>query len=82
MDGTEFRVGDRVLVKPDEGWLQPTRRLAGEGRPATVVNVSVATFTRGAIKVEFDVKRKGAKPHTLFAYPQELTALRAAPPTP
>lgn len=65
--------GERVVLKPDNSWLQPFRRFSEEGREATVTRAGPLQ-----VRVEFDVKRKGAKPHHGFFYPKDLLP---APPT-
>ncbi len=59
---TGFQIGDRVRLKPEtaEGWLLPLRRFAKEGRIATVKSLP-GEWSR-YYWIEFDVKRKGARP--------------------
>ena len=61
-----FHIGTRVILKPEdaEGWHQPWRSMAKEGRIGTVTQHTANRFD--AIKVEFDVKRKGAKKRALW----------------
>jgi len=61
-----LRRGDRVRIDPAtaDSWLQPLRQFALEGRLGTVVSSQVMGFGGWTYSpvVEFDVKRKGAKP--------------------
>lgn len=59
--------GDRVVLKPDPSWKQPFRRFAEEGRRATVIRLGGLMA-----RLEFDVKRSGAKPHYGFFHPKDL----------
>lgn len=66
-------VGDRVALKPSEGWNQPYRDMSKEGRLATVAVVrDRAKWKWDNIKIVFDVKRKGAKPREMWLEARDL----------
>lgn len=71
----EFKTGDRVRLKPNGlGWLQPFQRFADEGRPGTLTVTQRAGW-RGmekAMFLEFDVKRKGAKPQRMEVIDRDI----------
>ena len=65
----EILEGMRVRLKAEraEGYLQPYRKFAQEGREGTVTNVLVIH-----IRVEFATKRKGAKAIVDFVQPSRF----------
>jgi len=78
-EGVEFVVGARVVLRQPSGWNQPFRSMAEEGRPATIIMVSENRRWDG-IRIDFDVKRKGAKPRTLWVEARDLLAYRLETP--
>ena len=61
---SEVKVGDRVRVKPElaNSLIQPERRLVETQRLATVVRAPFEERPHPEWLIEFDVKRKGARP--------------------
>lgn len=59
-----FTIGSRVRLKPEKAatWCQPLHRFAQDGRAATVTDIGRHEPIVGLLQVQFDVKRKGAKP--------------------
>jgi hypothetical protein len=69
---TDFSIGDRVKLADPENWKQPYRKLGNDGRLATVTSIVESNF-RDPIKIEFDVKRKGATHHTIWLKARDIT---------
>lgn len=69
-----FKMGDKVVLRDPESFLQPFRRLGHEGREAMVLTHSVGGIS---IKIAFDVKRSGAIPQVLWVHPNDI---KLAPP--
>lgn len=55
-------IGDKVRIKPNDSWLQPMRKLAAEGRLATITFLPNKERGLRYYRVVFDAKRKGSKP--------------------
>lgn len=72
IDESVFQVGDRVKIKPWDNWVQPFRKFGEEGRMATVVHVWTGRHGDDRYRIEFDVKRRGARPHVLLGGDRDL----------
>jgi hypothetical protein len=68
----QFKVGDRVRLLSPRSRGSPFGKFSKEGRRATIVSISVdysrSNHQRQMIRIQFDVKRKGATPHCLNIY--------------
>jgi len=59
----DVQVGARVRLLPADSWINPLRKFAAEQRPATIKSLPAPKHGRRYYWLEFDVKRRGARPY-------------------
>lgn len=78
---SEWKIGDRVLVKPRRFWPRAERMLAKSKRAATIIGVIPPGGLEPAwFRVAFDALRHGAKTHRVVVTGSEISPL-PSPPT-
>ena len=73
----ELKVGDRVKLIPNWSFLQPARKLALDGRLATILFVPNPDRGLYHYRIKFDVKRKNATPVLFNANANELELVQS-----
>jgi len=72
---SDWKIGDKVCIKPSASWLYYFKKLADTQRVGEVENVFIPHGADSpTVRVRFDAKRKGFKAKIEFLGPNDLVS--------